>query len=92
MNIGATEFLWTINNGPCGTTVDTVVVTIFDDQQAPANAGPDQQLCTPTASVALTGNPAPFPATGQWTILNGIGTIDDPSSPTATLTGFGLGM
>ncbi|MBP6312502.1 MAG: gliding motility-associated C-terminal domain-containing protein [Flavobacteriales bacterium] len=92
MGIGTTEFLWTIDNGPCGITTDTVVITIFNDQQPPANAGPDQQLCTPTPTVTLAGNPAPFPATGQWTILSGVGTLDDPSSSTATLGGFGEGV
>ena len=35
---------------------------------------------------------APFPATGQWTIISGVGTLDDPSSPSATLGGFGEGV
>src|SRR6185436_16802246 len=41
---GVYSFAWTINNGVCTATADTVDITVFN-LPTPANAGADQSLC-----------------------------------------------
>ena len=92
--VGDNLLVWTIDNGACGTTTDTVLVRIFDDQQAAADAGPDQEICVPTQpnTVTMAANPAVFPATGLWTLVSGIGTITDATDPATTITGLEPGI
>ena len=92
LSIGTNTFVWTITNGPCGTTSDEVTITVFDADQAPADAGADQQLCTPVSSTTLSGSAVSFPAVGTWEIINGTGTLSDPNAPNATLSGIGVGQ
>src|SRR5690606_13059815 len=63
-----------------------------NNAQAAANAGPDQQLCAPTTSTILAGNTAVFPASGQWTVVNGSGTFANAASPTTAVSGLGIGV
>lgn len=91
LSIGSNTFQWTIFNGPCGDTQDEVTIVLFDSEQVSANAGPDQELCTPVASTTMQGSPVAAPATGSWTIVSGTATITDPSSPTTTVTGLVVG-
>ncbi|MCB0782402.1 MAG: hypothetical protein KDC03_23175, partial [Flavobacteriales bacterium] len=84
LGVGQVTLQWTIDNGPCGApTSDQVSLFVFDPAQATANAGPDQQLCTPNTSTTFAGNAPTFPATGTWTLVSGTGTIADPGSPTS---------
>ncbi|MBK9274716.1 MAG: gliding motility-associated C-terminal domain-containing protein [Flavobacteriales bacterium] len=90
LQVGVSVFEWTVSNGPCpnGTTTDQVTISVFDASQDAADAGPDQELCTPTSSTTLAGNALIFPATGSWTVLSGSGTVTDPASPTSSITGL----
>ncbi len=91
--VGVNRFRWTINNGPCGNTTDEVIITMYSMEQGPANAGPDQNICTPTSMVTMAGNPLVGPATGQWALVSGAGgTITNPGSPTTTITGLPVGV
>ena len=93
LGIGTNVFRWTINNGPCGApTTDQVSITVFNNAQPAANAGPDQQLCAPQTSATLAGNAAPAPASGQWTLVAGSGTIVNAASPSTSVTGLGIGV
>ncbi|MBL7963022.1 MAG: gliding motility-associated C-terminal domain-containing protein [Flavobacteriales bacterium] len=94
LSVGANVFEWTITNGPCpgGLTTDQVTILVFDENNPVADAGPDQQLCTPTTTTAMAGSNVIFPATGTWTLVAGLGTIVDPSSPTSQITGLGVGV
>ena len=93
LGIGTNTFRWTINNGPCGApTTSQVTVLVFNDQQGVANAGPDQQLCTPTSTTNLNANAAVFPATGSWTLVQGAGTIVSPTSASTQIVGLGIGV
>jgi gliding motility-associated-like protein len=69
-----------------------VVITVYDADQPVANAGPDQQLCTPTSSTTLQGSAVTFPAVGTWVFTSGTGVLSDPNSPTTTLSGLGVGV
>lgn len=91
--VGEGVFTWTIVNGSCpgSPTSDDVSIFIFDENQADADAGPDQMLCTPVSNVTLDGNELSFPASGEWVLLNGTGTILDPTDPNTVVTGVVVG-
>ncbi|MBK8499952.1 MAG: gliding motility-associated C-terminal domain-containing protein [Flavobacteriales bacterium] len=91
LEIGQHDFLWTIDNGACGTSSDTISVFIYDGNSAAASAGGDQELCTPATSTALAGNAVVFPATGTWTIITGTGAFSDPTNPTTDIEGLSIG-
>lgn len=89
---GLNNFLWTMDNGPCAApSTDQVSIFVFDPTQPAANAGPDQEFCTPTSTAALAGNALTFPASGNWTLESGSGSITNPSSPTSGVTGLAVG-
>lgn len=92
LTIGTNTLRWTISNGPCGTTQDEVTITVYDDQHPVANAGADQQLCTPASTTTLAGSAVTFPATGTWVFVNGSATLSDPNSPTSTISGLAVGV
>jgi len=91
LSIGTNTFRWTITNGPCGTTQDDVTVTVYNDQQPVANAGPDKDLCTPDNSATLQGSAVTFPAVGTWVFVNGTATLSDPNDPNAVISGLTVG-
>lgn len=92
LTVGVHVFRWTISNGPCtpGSTSDDVTVTVYSSASPNANAGADQEVCTPS-DATLAGSTPTFPATGQWTLVSGSGTITTANSPTTTVTGLGIG-
>jgi gliding motility-associated-like protein len=87
LGVGPNVFTWTISNPPCTPSTSTVTIT---GVAAPttSNAGPNQSLCS--SSATLAGN-MPTVGTGAWTLVSGTGTITTPSSPTSTVTGLGVG-
>ncbi len=97
LGLGSNVFQWTLNNGSCanGITSDQITVVRFDNALAPANAGPDQDLCTTagqtTANTTLAATAATAPATGLWTLVSGSGSITTPTSATSAVTGLGIG-
>ncbi len=94
LTIGTNRFQWTVDNGPCspGVTTDLVTVLVYDPNNPAANAGPDQQLCTPTTSTVLAGNTPTFPATGQWSVVQGTATFANAASPTSAVSNLGVGV
>ena len=94
ISVGINVFVWTIDNGACGTTTDTVIVQIYDLAATPANAGPDQEICVPTApnTVTMAGNVPVVPATGLWTLVSGTATIMDPTDPATAITDLTVGV
>jgi gliding motility-associated-like protein len=91
LSVGANVFQWTVLSGPCGETSDQVVILVFDENQPPANAGADQELCSPATSTTLQGSQVIYPAIGSWMFISGSGTLSDPTSPTATVSGLSVG-
>jgi len=87
LGLGTNTFRWTISNPPCAASFDDVNI-VTTAAPTTSNAGPDQNLCTSTATLA--GN-APTVGTGLWTLISGSGTITTPTSPTSGLTGLGVG-
>ncbi|HTK81148.1 MAG TPA: Ig-like domain-containing protein [Bacteroidota bacterium] len=84
---GVNTFVWTISNGTCPSSTDTV--TIFRDA-APttANAGPDQVISGTAAT--LHGN-MPSIGAGVWSLVSGAGTISSSSDSVSGVTGLGVG-
>lgn len=92
LSIGVNTFRWTIDNEPCGTTQDQMTIVVYDETQPSANAGPDQELCTPQISTTLQGSPVTFPATGTWVFVNGTGLVSDPNDPNSVISGLSVGV
>ncbi|MBA3705409.1 MAG: T9SS type A sorting domain-containing protein, partial [Bacteroidetes bacterium] len=86
LGIGANTFRWTISSANCSPSTDDVIITV--KTQLMANAGPDQNVCT--TSITLAGN-NPSPGSGLWSIVSGAGTITAPTSQTSTVTNLGTG-
>lgn len=85
------ELIWTITSESLICTAeDTMTITIYELPTV-ADAGMDQVLCDTETATSLEAN-APSVGTGMWTILDGIATISDPSSPTTMLTGIDSGV
>ncbi|WP_158538632.1 T9SS type B sorting domain-containing protein [Chitinophaga skermanii] len=74
MGVGTYTFVWSIANGPCAISRDTILYTV-DPIPNPSNAGPDQTLCNVTTTTLTGSNPIPG-ATVTWTVLAG------PNTPT----------
>jgi hypothetical protein len=87
IGIGPNTFVWSISNGICPVSSDTVVIN-RSDVPTTAQAGPNQLICDSVASLA--GN-APSVGNGLWVIVSGSGTVLAPGSPTSTLSGVGIG-
>jgi hypothetical protein len=54
-----------------------------------ANAGPSLYTCADT--ILLQGVPAVSPATGQWSLVSGSGTIANPALATTKISGLAPG-
>ncbi len=93
MPVGEHIFEWSIDNGPCtgGVTTDVVSILVYDTQAPAANAGPDQELCTPQLNTVMAGSPAVFPGVGTWVLISGTGSIIDPNDPLTDILGLAVG-
>ena len=91
MITGVYTFSWTIVNGVCTPSSDSVNVTIYSLPTV-VDAGPDQNLCNVT-STTMAGN-VPGVGTGTWTIISGPNTpsITAPNNPSTTITGMIAGV
>lgn len=84
---GVSVFRWTISNGICPSTQDTV--SIYSAMGVTnANAGSDQTVCAATAT--LNGNIA-NPGFGLWSVVTGTGVVTNPSGNSTQITGLGMG-
>jgi len=83
---GAYTFRWTIANAPCTASTDDVLVT-FTTSVTPANAGPDQNICSTNGSATMAGN-TPTVGSGTWSQVSGPVTavILNPYTPNTSIT------
>jgi PKD repeat protein len=81
---------WTISNGPCPASNDTVQIDVTGTPST-AFAGNDQRWCA-LNTVTLNGN-IPTSGSGQWTYVSGPAgsTITNPASPSTSVTGLVTG-
>ncbi len=82
-----TVLVWTISNGPCLASTDTVLITREDAPTTPI-AGANFGVCSDSASLGANSITV---GQGTWTLIGGSGTIVSPNSPTTTVTGLGIG-
>ena len=80
---GNNTFIWIITNGNC-ISRDTVVIR--RDSIVTAIAGPDQSICTSTATVTMAAN-TPSSGSGLWTTSSSA-VIAAPTSPTTGISGL----
>jgi hypothetical protein len=92
LTVGEHLLQWTVNNGPCGpVTTATMSIYIFDANAPVADAGEDQELCIPFNSTTFEGSIPVYPGSGTWTLIQGSGNIDNPSSPQSLVTNLDQG-
>lgn len=87
LGLGINIFRWTLLNGVCPDSQDDV--SIERNDFTAADAGPDQTLCSTSATFA--GN-TPLTGSGTWSLVSGSGTVTSPNNPNSTVTGLGLGV
>ncbi len=85
---GTYVFRWTATNGACTQYDETKIIN--DVPPTTANAGPDQTICSTSATMAAD---AVTVGSGLWTKISGPsgGAITTPGSPTTTITGIVAG-
>ncbi|HLP13548.1 MAG TPA: gliding motility-associated C-terminal domain-containing protein, partial [Flavobacteriales bacterium] len=86
LSTGVNTFVWTIVDGSCPSTSDTITIT-GEVPPTTANAGPDQVVCDSTTTATVMAN-LPTLGTGLWTIATGTATITDALNDTTTVTGI----
>jgi gliding motility-associated-like protein len=79
---GPNKFIWTVRNGVCPASRDTVQITATP-QSPPAVAGADQFICGNTTT--LNGNTPPY-GTGIWSLDSGSGVLSNPFNPTSNVS------
>jgi len=87
LTYGTYQFIWTIANGICTDSKDTVSVTVLPLVTL-ANAGVDQVLCNTTSAI-LNAN-TPTSGTGVWAFLSGPSTVSfvNALSPVTVVNGL----
>ncbi len=88
LQFGDNEFVWTISNGVCPSTSDTLLV--FGDQEpSTARAGSNFPLCEIDFDTLEAG--APIIGIGEWEVLSGSAIFSDINDPTAVVSGLAYG-
>jgi gliding motility-associated-like protein len=88
LSAGANVFVWTISNGVCPPSADTVLIE-REKNLSPADAGTDQQVCTDNITLNASN---PQNGTGVWTLISGSGVIANESAPNTQVTGLSAGI
>ncbi len=88
MATGLNVFAWTISNGVCPSTSDTVTIKVYALPTTSA-AGADQSICASTYT--LNAN-TPLVGTGLWSVIAGSATVTSVSSPNSAATGLSTGQ
>ncbi|MBC9910439.1 gliding motility-associated C-terminal domain-containing protein [Chitinophaga varians] len=80
---GVYQLVWTIRNGACATTADTVQITV-NASPTTANAGPDQTKYN-NGLFTMSAN-APVNGTGSWAVVSGAATVTSNNNPNTNVT------
>lgn len=84
---GANVFRWTTSNGSCPTS--SAVVTITRDlPPTTAVAENDKSIDLPVTTLSAN---KPMVGTGQWSLISGSATIEDPGDTTTSISAIGVG-
>jgi gliding motility-associated-like protein len=89
-NLGAgwNHFIWTVTNGSCISTSDTM--NVFKMPQSTININ-DTVICIENGSLFLNGTQPLSGQTVSWIFITGTGELSDINSPTTNLTNIGIG-
>jgi hypothetical protein len=88
LGAGLNTFEWTVQNGTCPGSADTVAIVVNPGQTA--NAGPTAFACSDT--IRLGAVPAQAPAVGTWSLVSGGGTIANPGQANTLVSGLPEGQ
>jgi hypothetical protein len=88
--MGTNVLQWVIQDSASATT-DQLVITVYDSTIQTANAGVNVQITVPNTSTYLSANPYAYPCSCMWTIVQGSGTISDPTDPNTFASGLTVG-
>ncbi|QJB33962.1 DUF11 domain-containing protein [Chitinophaga oryzae] len=80
---GVYQLVWTVNNGACASTADTVQVTVYAPPTT-ANAGPDQTRYN-NSLFTMSGN-APVNGAGSWAVVSGAAAVAGSNDPNTNVT------
>ncbi len=86
-SLGPNEYVWTVSNGVCLSSTDTVMVNV---DQLPSTAIASSDLIGEGASLNISGN-IPAIGTAVWSIYTGAANIDNVNSPTISVSNYILG-
>ena len=88
LSVGDNDFVWTITNGVCNPSIDTVRIQ-RDALPTRADAGRDTTICD--TDFVLDGN-NPTVGTGNWFLLFGAGIPASAADPNTNGSGMGVGV
>jgi gliding motility-associated-like protein len=84
---GLNLLVWTVTNGACPPSADTLKITIDNNPIIP-NAGADQKICADTARLSAA---IPALGTGVWTLTDGNAAIADSAFSGSFVSNLGPG-
>ena len=87
LSSGPNKFVWTISNGSCSPSVDTLII-FRETLPSPAFAGRDSLLCSTTTTLQAS---APLVGTGAWQLYAGSGVITNPGNFFTQVSGLQAG-
>ena len=88
LSLGLNQFVWTILNGICPQTSDTVSLTV--NPTPVAFAGADALVCSDTSH--LSAIPVSGTASGSWTVLSGSAVVTAPGQAVTGITNLSIGQ
>lgn len=88
LSAGWNEFVWTITNGSCPATSDTM--RVFSTPVAGISQA-DTAICIEDGSITLNGTTPTSEQSVSWMFIAGSGEISNVQSPTTTISSIGLG-
>jgi len=89
LQFGDNIFVWTIQSPSCGSTTDTVTITLYDLPNPPASTLDEMFACN-ESSIEITGN-SPTVGYGMWYDVNGVATFADSSVVPTTVSNLQSG-
>ncbi|MES2800732.1 MAG: HYR domain-containing protein [Bacteroidota bacterium] len=83
------NYIWTITNGSCPATSDTVHIlvakTAIIDQA-------DTSLCVEVSALVLSGSTPAAGQTASWSVISGTGVLSETDSTVTSISGFEIGV
>lgn len=87
LSTGTVTFIWTISNGACLPSADSITVTISENN-AFADAGGDVEICADTVTINAAN---PISGSGAWQVISGSGDLSNPDSQSSLISNLNPG-